>query len=181
MLPITPGYAQATPTAPPRLHHPCQDPYTILTPRSETSMHHNPACTDHYPKLQRSKIPHKASHEHPPTWPSPDNSQGSSPTSPIPQSVHHNQPISETNLDTNTTWLSALCSAQISDTPHKKTCFKTPVKTQHKPRLKPLEGLHPPVPWHVDCWRTARLAQLVRGSTGCGQHQAPPKRGQARR
>ena len=40
----------------------------------------------------------------------------------------------------------------------------------------PLEGLHPPVPWQVDCWRTARLAQLVRGSTGYGQHQAPPWR-----
>ena len=133
MLPITPGYAQATPTAPPRPHHPCEDPYTILTPRSETSMHHNPACTDHYPKLQRSKIPHKASHEHPPTWPSPDNSQGSSPTSPIPQSVHHNQPtISETNLDTNTTWLSALCSAQISDQIHRTK------KPALKPQLKPI-------------------------------------------
>ena len=119
MLPTTPGYVQATHTVPPRPQAHNHDPYTILTSRSEPRMHHSPANhTDHYPKLQHSRIPHKASSEHPPSWPSPDSStQGSISTSPTPQSVHHSQTtISDTNPDTNTALLKSATPHNLPDT-----------------------------------------------------------------
>ena len=107
------------------------DPYTMLAPRPDTSMHYSsPNHTDlHYstdPKPQHIKMPHKASSEHPPSWPSPDSSsRGHSSTSPTTQSPHHNQ---TTSSGMNTAANTALMK---SATPHKLPSLTTKLPQPH--------------------------------------------------
>ena len=123
------------PPPPPRLLH--HD-----TPRSDTSMHHSPANhTDMHspahPKLQRSKIPHKASSEHPPGWPYTDSSphgnsstSSTSPTSQSAQSAQHKQTTKhqyKRSIAKICHPSQATCHYQAAPAPHKHLGCKPPV------------------------------------------------------
>ena len=167
------------PPPPPRLLH--HD-----TPRSDTSMHHSPANhTDMHspahPKLQRSKIPHKASSEHPPGWPYTDSSphgnsstSSTSPTSQSAQSAQHKQTtISDTNTSTNTALLKSATPHEPHATiklpqPHTNTWAASPqlhtqndtphlqIQKEDIPKSSYLQEaatpLRPPAASHDNCW-----------------------------